>query len=149
MNPPELVIGKTIEEYKGIFFKEYCCSPIITFDGIEVYFRRKDFNHAFYESKDKVKDSAFSKERSERIYWIKAALQNPSAELYVGYDNKRKRYVRNRRVTIVYGNYVVIIELSKNKPNHAMFITAYWANSQPTKRRPKTTIDLIREGEIW
>jgi hypothetical protein len=31
-------------------------------------------------------------ERAERMDWIKATLQDPNAELYVGCDREKKRY---------------------------------------------------------
>ena len=81
----------------------------------------------------------FWAEQAERIDWIKAALQDPDAELYVGWDGIRKRYDRNHRVILVVGNYVVVIRLSCTKS--AQFVTAFVADSPSTlqkiKRNPK------------
>ena len=81
----------------------------------------------------------FSIKRAKRIDWIKAALQDTDAELYVGWDGRRKRYDRRHRVTLVVGNYVVVIRLSGIKK--AQFVTAYVADSPSTlqkiKRNPK------------
>ena len=81
-----------------------------TFDGIEVRFRKQHFDHCFFESVV-TKDDTFSQRRAERIDWIKAALEDPNAELWVGWDNKRKRPANDRRVVIVVQNYVVIIRV--------------------------------------
>ena len=65
----------------------------------------------FFESV-KTKDDTFSQMRAERIDWIRAALEDPKSERYVGWDKKRKRLDRRRRVTLVMGNYVVVIGIS-------------------------------------
>ena len=52
-----------------------------------------DFKNLSYESsrRDTTKDT-FSIKRSQRIDWIKTALQDPSSEMYVGWDRKKKHY---------------------------------------------------------
>ncbi len=69
-----------------------------------------------------------------------------SSEKYVGWDRKKKRYNKKRRVAIVMGNYVVIIQLKGS--GKAKFITAYLADKKGIKGRP-ATIDLIRRGPKW
>ncbi len=137
----------TEEEYRRHFEQVYCKGPIKTFDGIAVRFHKNMFDHCFFESsrRDTNKDT-FSIKRSERIDWIKKALQDPSSEKYVGWDRKKKRYNKKRRVTIVMGNYVVIIQLTGSRK--ANFITAYLADTGGRKGRP-ATIDLIRSGPKW
>lgn len=109
---PSLVRYEAEEEYRQHYEQIYCKGPIKTFDGITVRFDKSMFDHCFFESsrRDTNKDT-FSVKRGERIDWIKAALQDPSSEKYVGWDRKKKRYNNKRRVTIVMGNYVVIIQL--------------------------------------
>lgn len=137
---PPLVFYRTILEYRTHYENVYCRSTVTTFDGICVRFRRDRFEHCFYEStqRNQVKD-LFSKQRAERIDWIKAALQDPHAELYIGWDGKKKRIDRNHRVALVVGDYVVVIRLRGNKTAH--FVTAYVADSLATlakiKRSPK------------
>ena len=106
-----------------------------------------DFKNLSYESsrRDKNKNT-ISLKRAERIDWIKIALQDPSSEKYVGWDRRKKRYSKKRRVTIVMGNYVVIIQLVGS--DKADFITAYLADIKGSKDRP-ATIDLIRSGPKW
>lgn len=133
---PPLVQYQTIDEYRAHYERVYCREPITTFDGIDVRFRKNRFGHCFYESsrRNQVKDK-FSIQRAERIDWIKTALQDPDAELYVGWDGTRKRYDRNHRVTLVVGNYVVVIRLSGTKK--AQFVTAYVADSPSTLQKIK------------
>ncbi|MBW1717250.1 MAG: hypothetical protein JRJ77_15745 [Deltaproteobacteria bacterium] len=102
---PSLARYKTEAQYRAHFERVYCSRAIVTFDGIPVRFKKKDFDHAFYES-TLSKDDAFSRKRAQRIDWIKAALEDPKSERYLGWDNKRKRYDRRRRVALVMGDYV-------------------------------------------
>jgi hypothetical protein len=133
---PPLVCYGTISEYRVHYERDYCQEPIITFDGISVRFRKSRFEHFFYEStqRNQVKD-AFSMARAERIDWIKATLQDPDAELYVGWDGKKKRHDPNHRVALVAGDYVVIIRLSSNQT--AQFVTAFVADSLSTLAKIK------------
>ena len=130
-----LLQGKSPAEYRSYFEATYCRGPITTFDGIEVRFRKRDFNHCFFESVLE-KDDTFSHQRAERIQWIKAALQDPHAELYVGWDNKKKRLAKDRRVAIVVQNYVVVIRFIGARS--AAFVTAFVAE--------ESTLRKIRKG---
>jgi len=136
---PPLVSYQTIDEYRAHFEKVYCRGPIVTFDGIPVRFRKRDFDHAFFESRT-TKDDTFSPQRSQRIDWIQATLLDPDSERYVGWDKKKKRYDHQRRVAVVKGNYVVVIAI--NKDGAGRFITAYLADSS-------RTVGLIRQGPKW
>jgi len=139
---PPLVIYDTQEEYKEHFISKYCCDPIETFDGYKVKFYDDMFEHAFFESSNKrgSKD-VFSKNRAHRIDWIEDVLKDENAELYMGYDNKKKTNDNNRRVAIISeDNYVVIIQIIKDLK--AKFITAYVADS------PHTAL-AIRENPKW
>jgi hypothetical protein len=111
----------------------------MTFDGIPVRFRKRDFYHAFFESK-RAKDDSFSLTRAERMDWIKATLEDPDSERFIGWNNKSKRYDRKRRVAVVMGNYVVVIALSARGQGH--FITAFVADSEKT-------LEKIRKGPKW
>jgi len=111
----------------------------VTFDGIPVRFRKKDFYHIFYESKA-TRDDTFSQKRAQRIDWIKAALKDPKSERYVGWDNNKKRYDRRRRVILVMGNYVVVIGISPK--GNGKFITAFVADSG-------RTVLMIRQNPKW
>jgi hypothetical protein len=136
---PPLVQYSTQNEYRTHFERAYCRGPITTFDGIQVRFRKNQFYHCFFESVD-TKDDTFSLRRAERIDWIKAALQDSSAELRVGWDNKKKRESKNRRVAILVNSYVVIIRIN-GKGNRAEFVTAFVAGNR--------TIRQIRSNPPW
>ncbi len=140
MTYPHLVNYQTATEYQSHFEQIYCQGPIITFDGISVRFRKDDFSHAFFESV-RSKDDTFSDKRARRIDWIKAALQDPLSDRYLGWDNKRKRYDGKRRVTVVVNNYVVVIALNR-QGDKARFITAYVADSG-------RTIRMIKQSPKW
>lgn len=133
---PPLVCYATVTEYRAHYERVYCLAAVTTFDGIAVRFRKSRFDHCFYEStrRNQVKD-AFSNQRAERIDWIKAALQDPNAELHIGWDGKKKRYDRSHRVAVVVGDYVVVIRLSGNQT--AQFATAYVADSPSTLAKIK------------
>lgn len=136
---PPLVTYSSEEEYRRHFERFYCHGPVLTFDGIAVRFRKRDFDHAFFES-SQAKDDTFSMTRAKRVDWIKAALRDPHSERYIGWDNKQKRHDRKRRVTLVMGNYVVVIALTTT--GAGIFITAYVADSEKT-------LKLIRKGPRW
>jgi len=135
---PPLLKLKAPAEYRSIFETNYCREAITTFDSIEVRFRKRDFNHCFFESV-KSKDDTFSFKRAERMLWIKAALQDKNAEMHVGWNNVKKKPAKNRRVAIVMGDYVVVIALKGQ--NKADFVTAFVANS--------TALRNIRTNPLW
>ncbi len=134
---------KKISEYKRHYEKHYCRGEVITFDGIRVYFKKQVFGHAFYENSLRQaggKDE-FSPTRAQRMDWIKSTLANRDAELYVGWNKKHKCYEDSRRVSVVYEDFVVVIELylSKQDDVRAKFITCYIADSSihRIKKSPK------------
>lgn len=139
---PPLVVFLTPQDYKDHYTEVYCNNgPIKTFDGINVYFYEDQFEHAFFESSNfRGNKDVFSARRAQRIDWIKAILQDPTAELYMGYNSRTKSYDTNRRVAIINeDNYVVIIRTSGIR---AKFISAYLADS------PRTALQ-IRSMPKW
>lgn len=141
---PPLLILSTPEEYHKHYLSVYCRTVIRTFDGIRVYFSESKFGHAFYESKPgPYRKDIFSPTRAQRMDWIKATLENPNAELYVGWNKKTKAYDHQRRVSVVFGDFVVIIELAADwkTQRKAKFVTAYTAdkNIGKIKSAPKWT----------
>lgn len=148
MTYPPLVSYASEAEYQKHFEDVYCKEPIATFDGIPVRFRKRDFHHAFFESVRGGHDNLFSTKRAERIDWIKKTLQDPNADRYQGWDKKNKKYDKSRRVTVVMGNYIVVIVVRQNKrtgDQTGHFITAYVADT-PAKRGRPSTIDRIRRS---
>ena len=137
---PDFVYYENVDQYRDHYRRVYCCGVIHTFDGIRVYFSAQRFSHAFFiSSNNEGPKNKFCKDRAMRIDWIKATLENPEAELYFGWNSTIKKTNYLRRVSVVYGDYVVIIEISP-KTNKAKFVTAYVADS---------SINEIRSGEKW
>ena len=143
----ELLVVKdhTESDLRRIWSEEYCRKVVKTHDGIRVHFYDSNFDHAFYESsvrngsrnKPKSKD-IFSFRRAARMMWIKDVLDDNDAKMYVGYDSKAKGYTHSKRVSVVKGDYVVVIQIYKE--NHANFITAYVADN---------SINKITNGPEW
>ncbi len=141
MEYPALVHYATEVEYREHYEKVYCRGPITTFDNIKVRFRKDRFDHCFFEStrRNGIKDQ-LSPTRTPRIDWIQATLQDPKADLFIGWDGKRKRYDKSSRVAVVVGNYVVVIRLTG--ADKAEFVTAYVADSD-------FTLERIKKGPKW
>ena len=135
--PPLLSLADE-QSYRARYEAIYCVAPIITFDGISVRFRKDAFDHCFFMStrRNGTKDS-FSAQRAERIDWIQATLQDPSAELFEGWDKKKKRYDATRRVALVMSNYVVIIRFTGN--SSAEFVTAYLVDTEENLKKIKAS----------
>lgn len=130
------------EELRALWLKSYCENPIITFDEIAVRFFPDMFDHCFYESENRKKKdkSILSYNRLEKIFWIKDALEDTSALLKIGWDSKRKKHDSSRRVALVKGNYIVIIQIIKEKK--AKFITAF-------EMHEDKNLELIKKGPDW
>jgi hypothetical protein len=141
MSYPPLLNLKSPDEYRKYFEENYCNQKIFTFDKIRVLFPKSAFDHAFYSSSSRreQKKDVFSTERVERMPWIKTALEDASAELYFGWDNKRKCVVTNRRVAIIVRDYVVIIQTKS--ADMAFFISAFIANQR--------ALNMIRLNPKW
>lgn len=138
--PPPLTFAAE-DEFRAYFEHTYCRGPISTFDGIAVRFRKENFNHCCFESSQRNKDKdTFSRPRAERLHWIALALQDQQADRFVGWDRKRKCRDRERRVTLVMDDFVVVIQLTK--PGQARFVTCFVADSA-------ATLTKIRNSPKW
>jgi hypothetical protein len=135
--PPLLMLADEAA-YRARFEAIYCAGAVTTFDGITVRFQKRDFDHCFFESsqRNRIKDT-FSPLRAERLEWIAVALQDATADRFQGWDRDTKAYDKTRRVTLVCGNYVVVIAITGAKA--ARFITAYVADTPSTLTRLKTS----------
>ena len=146
MSLPPLLHLEKVEDYRRYYISNYCCEKIFTFDSIRVRFRSEQFAHAFYESsaKNGWKDG-FSWERAKRINWIKETLENPKADSYQGRDKRNNSYDNNRRISVVYENFVVIIDITKKgavtEPLMTTFVTAYPADQY--------AMEKIRKAPRW
>jgi hypothetical protein len=120
--PPLLTLPNE-ESYRAHFHAEYCCAPVVTFDGIAVRFFPEMFDHAFYrDSSPTARDKAnFDLQRAQRMNWIKAVLEDPTLEVYrrVMPDSKVRRIALEPTA-----RYAVIIQIDSSKPLRARFITA-------------------------
>ena len=127
--------------YRARFEAIYCAGAVTTFDGIAVRFQKRDFDHCFFESsqRNRIKDT-FSQLWAERLEWITVALQDAAAERFQGWDRDTKTYDKTRRVTLVCGNYVVVIALTG--ATSARFITAYVADTPGS-------LEKIKAGPRW
>jgi len=135
---PCLVEYETEAEYRDYYKRSYCSGVVTTFDGIVVYFRANKFDHAFYESsaRDGRKDQ-FSFARAQRLDWIKATLEHPEADLYMGWDKWKRNYDPGRRVSVIYEDFVVVIEIRQTKAGKLKgdFVTCYKADNSIVKIR--------------
>lgn len=139
-----VVKNYTEADLREMWAAEYCRKVIHTHDGIRVHFYDNNFDHAFYESsvrgggnKPKSKD-IYSPRRLARMMWIKDVLMDKDAKMYEGYDSKTKSYTNSKRVSVVKGDYVVVIQLYREL--EARFITAYVADN---------SIGKIKSGPVW
>ena len=140
--PPLLQLA-TQAEYRQHFEVTCCQANVTTHDAIRVYFKKQDFDHAFFEStaRNGVKDQ-FSLARAERMYWIAATLSDPTAVRFQGWDGKKHKYNPTRCVSVVHGDFVVVLSLSKKVDGtlKANFVTCYDANN---------SIGKIRQSPLW
>lgn len=143
MGLPPLVHYATVAEYRSHYERVYCRGNIQTFDGIRVFFGAGKFGHMFYEStaRDGRKD-VFSPVRAQRIDWIKATLEHPTAALFEGWDKTSRQYDSTRRVAVVYEDFVVVVAmgLKQDSSLKANFVTCYQADNSIVK---------IRSSPVW
>ena len=130
----------TESDLRELWNREYCRQVIYTHDSIRVKFYSDMFDHAFFESTNREKGGkdVLSYVRLEKMLWIKDVLMDETAIMLQGWDKVKKKYVKNRRVSIIKDNYVVVIWI-KNE-SEAKFITAYEADN---------SIDKIMESPRW
>jgi hypothetical protein len=92
----------------------------------------------FYEStaRDGRKD-VFSPVRAQRIDWIKATLEHPTAALFEGWDKTSRRYRATRRVAVVYEDFVVVVAMGLKQDGSlkANLVTCYQADNSILKIR--------------
>ena len=134
-----------IDEYKEYYRTKYCCSEIMTHQGLPVHFYLDRFEHAFYKNSNRyTKDKAlFSQERAERIDWIAEVLKDPNITIYAGWDSKRKKNDLDSRVSLITPDgYVVVIR--KINESKAKFVTAYVIDDQSVVPKIKSNPIIYR-----
>ena len=120
---------KDAAECEQYYKVKYCAAKITTFDNIRVFFPAGSFKHAFIKAqieKFQIKPVCSRPSRTNRLDYF--CIIDTNAELFCGWDNKKKKIDENRRVAVVVDNYVVVI-LLRNSLN-AIFITAFVANQK-------------------
>ena len=128
--PPLLNLADEVA-YRAHFEATLCCGGIVTHDGIPVFFKKGDFDHAFYESSDRrgSKD-VFSLDRATRMNWIIPALSDVQALRFQGWDAKKQVNDPRRRVTVVIDNFVIVVGLRLRDGNlRGQFMTCYKADN--------------------
>lgn len=138
---PPLVHYATEQEYRDHYKRELCRRPVFSFDGIRIFFDPSRFEHAFYEGKRKDR---FAPVRAQRIDWVRTTLEAPQADLYQGYIKATNCYVPDRRVSVVYGDFVVIVSLRLDRAGQlsGKFVTCYEADNSIGKIRQAPRWDL-------
>lgn len=129
--------------YRAHYEHTLCRGGIFTHDGIPVFFRKQEFYHAFFESSGRRgENDVFSLVRAERMDWIAAALADPGAQRFQGWLKRERRHDPTRRVTVVMGDFVVIIALRKRRDGRlkANFITCFKADN---------SIGKILRAPLW
>ena len=122
--------------YRVHYEQILCRSGTVTHDGIPVSFRKEEFDHAFFESSGRRGEkNVFSIVRAERMEWITAALTDPSAQRFQGWHARTRRYDPTRRVTVIMGDFVVVIVLGRRRDGalKASFMTCYQADNSIVK----------------
>jgi len=150
MTDPPLLTLRSAAEYRQHFERTLCALPLRTSNGTPIYFNKRDFNHAFFESSDRAgaKD-LFSAPRSERMGWIELTLALGSATRVQGWDNKRKTLLPDRCVFHAFGDFVVVVRMSRAQDGSlkGTFITCIGADrslAKILKAPPWTYADFVR-----
>ncbi|WP_295810963.1 hypothetical protein [uncultured Nitratireductor sp.] len=131
--------------YRTHFERTLCQGGIVTHDGIPVFFRKSEFDHAFFESSDRRgANDVFSLDRAMRMDWIPAALADPNADCFQGWNSKKRCHDSTRRVAVVIDDFVIVIGIwqRRDRSLRANFITCYQADKSIWKIRqsPRWTL---------
>lgn len=119
--------------YRTHYERTLCRGGIVTHDGIRVFFRKQEFDHAFFESSGRRgENDLFSLERAMRMDWIAPALADPSARRIQGWLKKEQRHDPTRRVTVFIEGFLAIIALRIGQDGQlrAQFVTCYPADAK-------------------
>jgi hypothetical protein len=136
-------------EYRAHFHANFCAAPLQLVNdgqGILVYFKKKDFDHAFYDrsARGGPKDQ-FSLQRACRMPMIAEALADDQNERYQGWDKDKGAIDSTRCVCVVTAeDFVVVIRLGLTDRGElrGWFVTCYFADSP-------STITQIRQKPAW
>ncbi len=140
---PDLLSLASQDEYQVYFEEQYCKKPLITCDGIPVYFAKRKFKHVCFESSNRDgKKDVFSTVRAERLSWVAITLKSESAKLYQGWNKYKRCYEPASRVAFEFEEFVVVVRmsLSSNGTLKGEFITCYQADN---------SIGKIKKSPMW
>jgi hypothetical protein len=139
--PPPLLNLADEAAYHQHYIATCCKAPIVTHDGIPVYFDRHRFYHAFFETVV-YPDDTFSPERAQRMDWIRLTLEDAAADRLQGWNKAKKAHEPHRRIEVVHGNFVVILQIGLKEDGQlkAKFVTCFEADN---------SIGLIRSAPPW
>jgi hypothetical protein len=139
--PPPLLNLATEAGYHQHYIATCCKAPIMTHDGIAVYFDRRRFYHAFFETVF-YRDDTFSPERAQRMDWIRLTLEDAGADRFQGWNNDKGIYEPHRRVAVAHQNFVVVVQMGLKQSGQlrANFVTCYQADR---------SIGSIRKSPLW
>lgn len=139
--PPPLLILADEAAYQQHFVAKYCAVPLLTHDGIPVYFKRHAFYHAFFETVI-FKNDTFSPVRSQRMDWVELTLKDVASDRFQGWNPRIRQYDPVRRVDVVYEDFVVVLRLIKRQDGNlaAQFVTCFQADN---------SIGRIRQSPKW
>ena len=140
--PPPLLKLSDQAAYHQHFVAKYCAEPMLAHDGIPVYFKRRSFYHAFFDTVV-YKDDTFSSVRAERMNWIEATLTDPQTQRLQGYLSKSKTHDPSRRVELRHENFIVVLIMGIKRDGSlkAEFLTCYAVHNN---RLPK-----VQQAPIW
>ena len=129
MTRPYLILP-TDADYKAHWVTVVCSGPVTTTHGVQVFFQRNRFEHAFYESpmRDGVKGTVCSLDRVRRMSWIRPALADPASEWRTGWNKALGQADPTRAVCITDEDFVIVIGLQRNQAARANFMSCYRAD---------------------
>lgn len=134
--------------YRAHYEHSLCRGGIVTHDGIPIFFRKAEFDHAFCESSDRRgANDVFSLERAMRMDWIAPALADPAAARVQGWLRREQRHDATRRVTVWVEDFVVVIALRLG-PDGALrgqFVTCYPADRKTRAKLSRAPLWTLRD----
>lgn len=152
MSLPSLLVLPNESAYQA-HFEKHCvdASPLVTFDGMEIRFFKRNFFHAFFTQsmRGARKKDRFDTDRARRMDWIAAVLQDSTAELYRRVMRIPQRPARGtpksalRRIALIPSErYAVVVDVETGNPKRASFVTAYVVDSD-------TALAKMRSNPRW
>jgi hypothetical protein len=134
--------------YRAHYERTLCRGGIVTHDGIPVFFRKEEFDHAFFESSGRQgENDIFSLERAMRMDWIAPALADPAARRLQGWVKREQRHDPARRVTLFVDDFLVVIafRLRRDARLKATFVTCYPADAKTRSKLARAPLWTLED----